>query len=112
MAEAAGPALAYEVSNLEVLLRLFFLRAISHLGMRQAVQAHIGTGRVKYSCLDVSARYLLLGANTGSVYIFDRGRAQSVRTASLLTVSSHAGIHQLILARRHPGQHRLREGES
>jgi hypothetical protein len=40
----------------------------------QSVVASLGTsGRVKYSCLDVSASVLAFGANTGSLYFFDRG---------------------------------------
>ncbi|GAM22685.1 hypothetical protein SAMD00019534_058600, partial [Acytostelium subglobosum LB1] len=36
-----------------------------------------GSGRVKYTCLDVSRRYLVLGANTGSIYFFERKMVQS-----------------------------------
>lgn len=30
------------------------------------------SGRVKYSCLDASGEYLVFGANTGSIYFFER----------------------------------------
>ncbi|EFA85390.1 RING zinc finger-containing protein [Heterostelium album PN500] len=37
------------------------------------VLAPIGaSGRVKYTCFDVSKKYLVLGANTGSLYFFER----------------------------------------
>ncbi|EAL70409.1 RING zinc finger-containing protein [Dictyostelium discoideum AX4] len=37
-----------------------------------------GGGRVKYTCLDVSKRYLALGANTGSLYFFERKSMSSI----------------------------------
>ncbi|EGC38473.1 hypothetical protein DICPUDRAFT_148868 [Dictyostelium purpureum] len=39
-----------------------------------------GGSRVKYTCLDVSKRYLALGATTGSLYFFERKSASSIFT--------------------------------
>lgn len=45
----------------------------------QTVQSQVGSGRVKYSCIDVSPRLLLLGANTGSIYMFSRPNIEFLR---------------------------------
>jgi hypothetical protein len=31
-----------------------------------------GSSRLKYTCIDVSSKFLVLGSNTGSVYVFGR----------------------------------------
>lgn len=40
------------------------------------------SSRIKYTCLDVSASYLLFGANTGSLYIFEKKKYDLVRLIS------------------------------
>jgi hypothetical protein len=42
-----------------------------HWEALESVLSKVGTGRVKYSCLDASSDYLVLGANTGSLYFFE-----------------------------------------
>lgn len=41
------------------------------------------SGRVKYSCLDISKNYILLGANTGSFYFYER---ETLRFITLLSL--------------------------
>ena len=40
------------------------------------------SSRIKYTCLDVNESYLLFGANTGSLYVFERKRFELVRLIS------------------------------
>ena len=45
------------------------------------------SGRVGYTCLDISPNYFVFGANTGSLYFFDRKTLRFLRLIS--TVKEH-----------------------
>eukprot|EP01132_Coremiostelium_polycephalum_P002021 gene2021-2488_t len=53
-----------------------------------------GSGRVKYSCIDVSKRYLVLGANTGSLYFFEKKSLSSFISKPTATDNNSNHQHQ------------------
>ncbi len=68
----------------------------------QSVLAGLGgSGRVKYSCVDVGISILVFGANTGSIYFFDRGtRFFNSIFALLIFLFSIAEFSQIIFIAR------------
>lgn len=50
----------------------------------EALLSALGSsGRVKYSAIDVSTRFVVLGANTGSVYLFEQQPLKFLQLVSL-----------------------------
>jgi len=49
----------------------------------EALTASIPSSRIRLNCIEVSTNYIILGANTGSLYVFDRDTSRFVQ---LLTV--------------------------
>ena len=58
------------------------------------------SGRVSYTCMDVSPNYIVFGANTGSLYLFDRKTRRFLRPIS--TVTEH-----IVLVKWHSNENLL-----
>jgi hypothetical protein len=52
--------------------------------------AAVSSSRIKLTCIDASKNYTLVGANTGSLYLFDRETARYIQLISI------DGIHEPI----------------
>jgi WD40 repeat protein len=49
----------------------------------ESVSAALTSNRIRLTCVDVSHQYILLGANTGSVYVFERETTKFIQLLSI-----------------------------